>query len=621
MFSGVGLDMLQGGGEAGRYALKVNNREISPLEFERTRNNLQERYRRMFGDNFEAIAKSFNLNVTQQTVDSLIDSNILEQEADKWGFAGSDEAVAKYIRTKVFAGRDISKEDLRALLLSVGMNYRQFSEEVKGDLSRGALMQVVQDVSFVGKRDVEAQYSAQETAYSITTALIPTKSLEPQVTAPAEDTLHKLYTATATSYEIPAQVAYEYVLFDPKEFEKDVPVLAQDLEFYYTENPSKFKTPEQARIRSITLLYPKESDPKAMADVRQKAKQVHEEALSGKPFAELVQKYSDDLPSKLAAGDKGWIARGQGDKALGKAVFATNVGAIADLVESDYGFQIVKVEEKIEAGTKSFAEVRASIESQMRSREAPSFAAAKAQELVAFTKKNNTSLAKAAEALRLPTPKVATLGQQPEATDTLATKLTQKALQLPAPDRLIATVLDLGDSSVALQVKEFKEPTIPAFEGVKEAVTRAYIKEQSLLLAQTRAQELLDSVIKDPASLSALAAAKGYQITGPFDISRAKPSPPSAPALPRDLTEEAFKATTSPRALSKIFKTLEGPTVAVVSKIAPPDLTTTAAAEKIKEYQETASESAQQQALKSVVSLLKARAKIDVDPSLLAASS
>jgi peptidyl-prolyl cis-trans isomerase D len=617
MFSGLGLDLLQDDNAAGRYAIKINNQEISPLEFERTRENLRERYRRMFGDNFDAIAKSFNLNVTQQAVDSLIDSNILEQEASRWGFAGSDEAVARYIRTQVFAGREISKDGLRALLQSIGMNYRQFSNEIKGDLSRQALSQVVQDVAFVGQRDVEAQYSSQETLYSLTTALIPAASLASQVPTPNEDELRKRYAASATSFEIPAQVAYEYLLFDPKEFEKDVPVLSQDLEFYYTENLSKFKTPEQARVRSITLLYPKDSDPKAMAAVKEKAKLVHDEALSGKPFVELVQKYSDDLPSKLAAGDKGWIQRGQGDKAFDKAVFAAATGGIAELVESDYGFQIVKVEEKKEAGTKSFAEVKASIESQIRTREAPSFAAAKAQELVAYTKKNNLKLSQAAEALRLPAPKIANLGQQTQATDTLAQKLTQKALQIPAAERLIASVIDVGEATVALQVKEFKEPSIPPFEAVKDAVTQGYVKEQSLVLAEAKARELLESATKDVASITSLASAKGYTLTGPFDISRAKPSNPAAPSIPRDLIDDALKARSAPMTLSKLYKTPEGFLVASISKIIRPDVTAAAAVEKIKEYRETATESAKQQTLRSILSLLKTRSKIDVDPSLL----
>jgi hypothetical protein len=236
---------------------------------------------------------------------------------------------------------------------------------------------------------------------------------------------------------------------------------------------------------------------------------------------------------------------------------------------------------------------------------------------VAYTKKNNLKLSQAAEALRLPAPKIANLGQQTQATDTLAQKLTQKALQIPAAERLIASVIDVGEATVALQVKEFKEPSIPPFEAVKDAVTQGYVKEQSLVLAEAKARELLESATKDVASITSLASAKGYTLTGPFDISRAKPSNPAAPSIPRDLIDDALKARSAPMTLSKLYKTPEGFLVASISKIIRPDVTAAAAVEKIKEYRETATESAKQQTLRSILSLLKTRSKIDVDPSLL----
>jgi peptidyl-prolyl cis-trans isomerase D len=621
MFSGIGLDILQGNGGVNQYAIKVNNREISPIEFERTRENLRERYRRMFGDNFDAIAKSFNLNVTQQTVDSLVDSTLLSQEATRWGFAGSDEGVTKFIRTQMFAGREVSREALRGILQSAGMNYRQFSAQLKEDLARSAFVNVVRDVSFIGQRDVESQFIAQETAQAVITALVQSSALTSQVPAPTEEALKSRYAATATTYEIPAQVSYEYVEFNPKDFEKDVGILPQDLEFYYTENPSKFKTPEQVKVRAITLLFPKTSDPAAMAAVKEKAKKVHEEAVTGKPFIELVQQYSDDLPSKLAGGDKGWVQKGQGDKAFDKAAFAAQVGAIAELIETNYGFQIVKVEEKKQAGVKPFAEVKASIENEIRSREAPSYAAAKAQELVAYAKKNNVSLAQAAETLKLPAPKVAVLAEQGQAQDPIIQGLTKRAMQIPAADRRIATTIDLGDKTAALRITEFKEPSIQPFEVVKDKVLQAYNKEQAEALAEKNARELLAATVKDPNSLAAAAATKGYKVTGPFDLSRAKPSNPAAPGLPSDLASDVTGSFTAPRALARTYKIPEGYLVAVVTKLTRPDLSSSSSAETMKEYRENATESSQQQTLKGVVTLLKSKSKIDVDAGLLAANS
>jgi peptidyl-prolyl cis-trans isomerase D len=437
MFSGVGLDILHGGGDREQYAIKVNDKEISPLEFERAKENLTERYRRMFGENFESLAKSFNLNIAQQAVDSIVDSNLLSQEATAWGMAGSDESVNRYLLIKVFAGQEISKDAIRGLLQNLGMNYRQFSSEVKQEVSREAFTNLIRDISFVGDRDVEAQYVRQETQFSLLAATIPLDALLKQVPEPSSEALQKAYNETATSYELPARVSYEYLTFAAADFVKDVQVSPQDIELYYTENPSKFKTPEQARIRSITLLYPKDSDPKVMADLKAKAKTAHEEAISGKPFAELVQRYSDDLPTKLAGGSKGWVERGKGTKNFDKAVFAAQVGSVAELIESNTGYEIVLVEEKKEAGQKTFAEVKNEIEQGIRTREAPAYAAAKAQEVVNEVRRSSTSLSAVATSKGLPTPKVLNLGSQDRDPEPLLKGLTQKALQLPPAEQQV----------------------------------------------------------------------------------------------------------------------------------------------------------------------------------------
>lgn len=621
MFSGVGLDILHSGDSADRYAIKVNSAKIPFQEVERTRETLTSRYRQMLGDNFENFAASLNLNISQQAVDSLVDSTLLDQEAARWGFAGNDEIVSRFIVTKLFAGRPVSREALGNTLRGLGMNYRQLSERIKTETSRQAFVDLMRDVSFVSKRDVEARYTTQETAFTLLTATVNSDSLTSEVPQPTEETLKKLYNATATTYELPAQVSYEFLTFNSKDFEKDVQVLPQDLEFYYTENPSKFKTAEQARIRSITLLYPKESDPKAMAAVKEKAKKVHEEAMSGKPFNDLVQMYSDDLPSKLAGGDKGWVQRGQGEKNFDKAVFAAAPGAVTELIETGFGFQIVRVEEKKEPTQRPFADVKASIEADIRKREAPSYAAAKAQELIALTKKNDQGLSAAAAALKLPAPTEATLRQQGQDPDPLLQGLTKRALQIPPSERLIATMFDVGETTVALRIKEFKEPFIQPFEAVKDKVLQGYKNDQASVLAEKRARELLESIAKDPTSLVSVATAKKYKVAGPFDITRAKPSNPTFSELPADLARDAVASNSSPRILSRAYKGNAGYTVGVVSKVTPPDLSSAASIKALDEYRETASASSEQQSMQSVISLLKAKSDIDVDPSLFAAGS
>ncbi len=617
MLSGVGLDILHDGPARQDYAIKVNDEKISVAEFERARENISQRYRQMLGDNYEALAKSFNLDLTQQTVDNLVDSTLLTQESAEWGLSGNDEAVKKYITNRIFAGREVSSDAVRGMLQSLGLNGRQFSAQIKKELGREVLVNTLRDVSFVSRTEIQSRYVKQETKYSVVAASLNTDDFLTKTAEPSDDDLKKLYEKTATQYELPARVTYEYLMFRPGEYEQAVQILPQDLELFYTENQARFRTPEQVRVRSIKLLYPKENDPSKMAAVKEKAKQAHDEATAGKSFAELVQKYSDDLPSKLSGGDRGWVSRGSSSKSFDQAVFSATPGTVAGLIDEEWGFEIAKIEEKKDASQKPFDLVKAEIEKTLRAQEAPSYAAAKAREVVDQARKTSTSVAEVAKTMGLPTPKSSVLSQSGQDPDPLLKGLTQQALMIPASERLIATVVDLGDSTVALQIRDFKEPSTPPFTEVKDRVRQAWKKDEAAKLLEAKAQELLAQASKNPTSFVTLAKGANAKISDSFDISPAAPTTTALTAMSPEMREAIFASRVSPRVLSKPYRAPNGLVLGAVTKVTEPDATSTVAAEVLDKYRREAVEQTTQQAVGSSIAILKTRSKLDVASDLL----
>lgn len=90
------------------------------------------------------------------------------------------------------------------------------------------------------------------------------------------------------------------------------------------------------------------ADAQAKAKAEDALKQVKEGA---KTFAELAQQYSDDT-TKSVGGDLGFFGRGQMVKAFEDAAFSLAVNGVSDLVKTQYGYHIIKVEEKISDTTK-----------------------------------------------------------------------------------------------------------------------------------------------------------------------------------------------------------------------------------------------------------------------------
>ena len=616
--SGVGLDILHGGAAKDRSAGEVNGQKLTAEDIARSERSIESRYRQMFGEQYAKLAGSLNLNIRQQAIDTLVDRTILDQEAEKQGFAASDDAVQNYLLNNLFkdSRTPFSAATYRNLLQSVGMSAPQFEHEIKDEIARTTLVNILRDAAVPSAKDAESLLKRQKTKYSVVAATVAVD--QANVPAPSDADLKKYYESHATEYEKPAQVSYSYVELTPAGFEKEVSVTPQDIEFYYTENSSKYQLPEQTKVRSIKLLYPKESDPKKMAEVREKATAARNEAISGAKFEDLVTKYSDDVPTKFTGGDLGWLKKGDKTESFDQAVAKTSVGGVSDLIETDYGFEIIKVEEKRPTKARPLDEVRGEIEKELRSREAPAYAANRAREVILQTKRDGKTLG---DALPTGTTLKETAGYLPQNKDPQPSLagLTQNVFMIPTSERLQPSLIELGDTSVLVQVKEFKEPTTPMFEEVKEQVLTAVKADEARKLAETRANEILKAAQANPATFTAEAQNRSAKVVGPFEISREESSSDKFPALTAQMRSAVLSTEKPQEVVGRVFPGTKEFTLLKVEEIKSPNLTDSKNVAELTKYRSQATQEVANNMITSTLELLKSRSQIEIDPSLMAA--
>ncbi len=127
---------------------------------------------------------------------------------------------------------------------------------------------------------------------------------------------------------------------------------------YYQENKAQFSQPERIKARHILIAVedPASADSKKAA--REKAEKILARVRAGEDFAELAKKYSDDPGSREKGGDLGFFSRGQMIEPFEKAAFSLKVGEIAGLVESPFGYHIIKLEERQPAQTTPYEKVK-----------------------------------------------------------------------------------------------------------------------------------------------------------------------------------------------------------------------------------------------------------------------
>ncbi|HBD07192.1 MAG TPA: peptidylprolyl isomerase [Syntrophobacteraceae bacterium] len=135
----------------------------------------------------------------------------------------------------------------------------------------------------------------------------------------------------------------------------EVTVTDAEVKKYYDEHPEDFKMPEQVRASHIL----KKADAKASEADKAKAKKeltdLQQRLKKGEDFAELA-KQSSDCPSAPRGGDLGFFPRGQMVPAFEEKAFALKPGELSDIVETQFGYHLIKVTDKKAPGTLTFEE-------------------------------------------------------------------------------------------------------------------------------------------------------------------------------------------------------------------------------------------------------------------------
>lgn len=148
--------------------------------------------------------------------------------------------------------------------------------------------------------------------------------------------------------------------------------LARDM---YRAKPERFKTQEQVRARHILIAG-------ATPESRAQAEKILEELKGGADFATVARERSSDKSSAEKGGDLGFFERGRMVGPFELAAFAlTQKGQLSEIVESQFGYHIIQLEERKPAGTRPFEEVRDQLMKEVRTSVAQEARVTEAQRL------------------------------------------------------------------------------------------------------------------------------------------------------------------------------------------------------------------------------------------------
>jgi peptidyl-prolyl cis-trans isomerase D len=169
---------------------------------------------------------------------------------------------------------------------------------------------------------------------------------------------------------------------------QNVRISDDQLKAQYQQNIQQYQVPNRVHAEHI-LLFTKGKTDAEVAEIKKKAEDVLKQVKKGGNFEDLAKKYSEDPGSKDKGGDLGWIIEKQTVPEFEKAAFSLNKGQVSDLVQTVYGFHIIKVLDKETAHTRPFDEVKDSLRAPLLLTEADKQASDEADKLTAEIRKSN----------------------------------------------------------------------------------------------------------------------------------------------------------------------------------------------------------------------------------------
>lgn len=300
----------------------------------------------------------------QQIFNQLVLNRMLQVEASRLGLSVSNEELAEEIRQilpQAFPnGRWVGGQAYANMVQQqLGLTVPSFEDQLRQSILQQKFRQLVTSGISVTSEEVHDEFLRRNEKVKIDYAEIDPAALAAKQ-HPAKSELEAWYNAHKRDYQVPEQRSANYLLLDQSLLQKNTKIPDAELEAYYTKHLTLYHVPDRVHVEHILFMTIGKTSAE-ITEIRKKAEKVLQMVKHGGNFAKLAKQYSEDPGSKNKGGDLGWILKGQTVPQFQKVAFSLPVGHVSDLVQTQYGFHIIKVLGREMAHTKSFAQVRPQI--------------------------------------------------------------------------------------------------------------------------------------------------------------------------------------------------------------------------------------------------------------------
>jgi peptidyl-prolyl cis-trans isomerase D len=432
--------------------------------------------------------------VKAMVLNQLIHQQLLAKEVKDANFAISDMQLSTYITGMPEFQKDgkFSQEVYDQLLTSNQLTPTRFEASMRQDLLQQQAQDGIAKLGFLTNQRLNQALSQANQKRVVSVAEIKAKNFISEVKVdPAQ--VQSYYDKHKEKLVVPEKVKLEFLLLSASGLIPSVKVESEEIKKYYEENAAKYQGDEQRRASHILIGFSANATPAQKQEAKAKAQDILAQVKKNpKQFESLAAQYSQDPGSATKGGDLGSFARGAMVKPFEDAAFSMKVDQISDLVESEFGYHIIKVTE-VTGQSKDFDSLKPQIMADLMYQKAQLKYAEQAESFSNYVYEHSDGLASAAKEFGIQTQTSDWMSRE----DVAKFFKSDKVMNLVFSDEVLkdrrnSEAVEVSPyNTIAARVIDYKAAAPRSFDEVKGGIEDFLKGEAALKMAIEKGQAAL----------------------------------------------------------------------------------------------------------------------------------
>lgn len=321
----------------------VNKAKITLPEYNRAIENVK---KRMVSENKKVDPAMFDsFEFKESIVDGIITKQLLNEDIKKTKFKISNQQLSQYIVGMPEFQKDgkFLQELYDKVLKNNQLTPKKFEESIRNDLLIQQVRNGLQKLTFIPPNNLAETLKATSQQREVSIVEFKTKDYMSKTNVTEKDT-QVFYDQNKEKFAAPEQIKAEFVVFSLASILPSINITEEEVKAFYKSNSEKYQGQQQREASHILIAASKNTSPADKAKAKARAEDILSQIKKNpKSFEELATKYSQDPESTKKGGELGAFGRGMMVKPFEDAVFSMKINDISNIVESDFGFHIIKL--------------------------------------------------------------------------------------------------------------------------------------------------------------------------------------------------------------------------------------------------------------------------------------